>query len=214
MLADYMCLTCSASGDLRNVIKTLRSLPESFSQKTRMTVNDWEFDVVARNAIILLLVFASLDNISTDPASYSSAVEALIHVWYSAFIPQSLLSSLQNKVGNLLRDRRTHTTQVSQDGEVKKTWSFSQDRTLSMTLRADQWPQIERFLEVPTALTRDSAQKIRADVVLSPERADYRDRWYYKDAYPSMRLAKRKFRTDGLLLPFGHSRTDFNVPNP
>jgi hypothetical protein len=50
-------------------------------------------------------------------------------------------------------------------------------------------------------------------VVVSPERADYRDRWYYKDAYLSMRLAKRKFRIDGLLLLFGHPRTDFNVSN-
>tara|TARA_R110002003_G_scaffold2474_1_gene24379 strand:+ start:5833 stop:6426 length:594 start_codon:yes stop_codon:yes gene_type:complete len=191
------------------MIKTLCSLPESFRQQVDVTVNDWEIDAVARNAIILLLVFASLSDISTDPASYGTVAEALIHVWYSAFITQSLLTSLQDKVGALLRDRCTHTTQVTQDGKIKKTWFSSQDRALSITLRADQWPQIEKFLDVPTALTRESAQEIRAAVVISPERADYRDIWYYKDAYPSMRLAKRKFRIDGLLLPFGHPRTDF-----
>jgi hypothetical protein len=196
------------------VIKTLRSLPESFSRQVDVTVNDWDFDVVARNTIILLLVFASLDEISTDPASYDTVAEALIHVWYSAFITQTLRSSLQDKVGALLQNRWTHTTQVTQDGKVKKTWSSSQDRALSVTLRAEQWPQIERFLKVPTALTTDDAREIRAAVVMSPERADYRDRWYYKDAYPSMRLAKRRFRIDSLLLPFGHPRTDFNVPNP
>jgi hypothetical protein len=205
---------CTASGDLRNVIKTLRSLPESFRRHIDVTVNDWEFDVVARNMITIFLVFASLDGLSSDPASYGSAAEALIHVWYSAFITQTLHSSLQNKVGALLRNSCTHTTEVLHDNMVRKTWSFSRDKILSITLRADQWPHIERFLDVPTGLTRESAQKIRAAVVMSSERADYRDRWNYKDAYPSMRLAKRKFRSDGLLLPFSHPGTEFNVPNP
>lgn len=179
-----------------------------------MTVNDWEFDVVARNTITLLLIFASLDEISSDPTSYGPMAEALIHVWYSAFITQTLLSSLQDKVGALLRNSCSHSTQLTYGGMVKKTWSFPRDKTLSITLRVDQWPQIEKFLEVPTALTRESAQEIRAAVMMSPERTDYRDRWYYKDAHPSMRLAKRKFRIDGLLLPFSQPRTDFEVPNP
>jgi hypothetical protein len=196
------------------MIKTLRSLSESFSQHVDVTVNDWEFDVVARNTITLLLIFASLDDISSDPTSYGPVAEALIHVWYSAFITKTLLSSLQDKVGALLRNSCTHSTELMSGGMVKKTWSFPRDKALSITLRADQWPQIENFLEVPTALTREHAKDIRAAVVMSPERADYRDRWYYKDAYPSMRLAKRKFRIDGLLLPFGYPRTDFDVPNP
>lgn len=179
-----------------------------------MTVNDWEFDVVARNTITLLLVFASLDDISSDPTSYGSVAEALIHVWYSAFVTQTLLSLLQDKVGALLRNSCTHTTQVTYGGMVKKAWSFPRDKVLFITVRADQWSQMERFLEVPSGLSKQSAQKIRAAVVMSPERADYRDRWYYKDAYPSMRLAKRKFWTDGLLLPFDHPRSEFDVPNP
>lgn len=42
---------------------------------------------------------------------------------------------------------------------------------------------------------------------------DYRDRWYYKDVSPFMRIAKL-FREDGLLLPFGHPRIAFDIPNP
>jgi hypothetical protein len=163
---------------------------------------------------MLLLVFTSLQDTSSGQTSYPSVAEALIHVWYSAFIPCSLLSMLKDKVGSLLRNTCTHTTQVMSDGLVRKTWTFSRDRILSITLRADQWPQIEAFLEVPAGLTEQAAKKIRAAVVMSPERADYRDRWYLKDAYPSMRLAKQKFRDDGLLLPFGHPRIAFDVPNP
>jgi hypothetical protein len=196
------------------VIKTIRNLPEPFSKQVDVTVNDWEFDVVAHNIIILLLVFTSLDDTSLGPTPYFSIAEALIHVWYSAFVPPDLLSSLQNKVGNMLRNNCTHTTEVTQEGALRKTWLFSRERVLSVTLGAEQWPQLEAFLHVPAGLTKQSAQKTRAAVVMSPERADYRDRWYFKDAYPSMRLAKQQFRNDGLLLPFGHPRNEFIVPNP
>ncbi|KAI5358998.1 hypothetical protein J4E82_011760, partial [Alternaria postmessia] len=100
------------------------------------------------------------------------------------------------------------------DGGVKKTWIFHRDKALSVTLQADQWLRMDAFLEVPAGLTKESAEQLRAAVVMAPERADYRDRWYFKDACPSMRLAKQQFREDGLLLPFGHSRVEFNVPNP
>jgi hypothetical protein len=196
------------------VIKTVRSLPEPFHHKVEVTVNDWDFDVVARNAIILLLAFAFLDDASSNPASYAIAAESLIHVWYSAFIPQNLLFSLQTKVRNLLRDDSTHTAEVMHDGKVEKTWTFHRDKVLDITLPADQWLRMEAFLEVPTGLTRKFAQQLRAAVVMAPERADYRDRWYFKDACPSMRLAKQQFREDGLLLPFGHPRVEFSVPNP
>ena len=196
------------------MIKSLRSLPESFSRHVDVTVNDLEFDVVARNAVMLLLVFASLNDTSSSHASYGSAAEALIHVWYSAFVPSSLVTSLKDQVGSLLQDNCTHTIEAAHDGMIRKTWTFSPSRVLSITLPEDKWPLVSEYLEVPAGLTEQSAKEIRAAVVMSPERADYRDRWYFKDATPCMRLAKRRFRSDGLLLPFGHPRTGFNVPNP
>lgn len=203
-----------ASGDLRNVVKTLRAVPDSFDQQVNVTVNDWEFDVVARNAVMILLILASLEDTSSGQASYDSVAEALIQVWYSAFLPSSLVTSLKDQVGNLLRDSCTHTTEVAHDGMIRKTWTFSQHRSLSITLPTDRWPLVAEYLEIPAGLTEQSARKIRGAVVMSPERADYRDRWYFKDAKPSMRLAKQRFRYDGLLLPFGHPRTDVNIPNP
>jgi hypothetical protein len=196
------------------VIKTLRGLPESFNKHVDVTANDWEFDVVARNAVILLFVFASLDDMSSSHVSYGSVAEDLIHVWYSAFVPSSVVTSLKVQVGSLLQDSCTHTIEAAHDGMIRKTWKFSRSRILAITLPKDKWPLVAGYLEIPAGLTEQSARKIRAAVVMSPERADYRDRWYFKDATPSMRLAKRKFRSDGLLLPFGHPRTGFNVPNP
>jgi hypothetical protein len=196
------------------VIKTLRGLPESFNKHVEVTANDWEFDVVARNAVMLLFVFASLNDMSSSHASYGSVAEALIHLWYSAFVPSTLVNSLKDQVGSLLQDSLTHTIEATYDGMIRKTWTFSRSRVLAITLPKDRWPLVAEYLEVPAGLTEQSARKIRAAVVTSLERADYRDRWYFKDATPSMRLAKRRFRSDGLMLPFGHPRTRFNVPNP
>ncbi|KAF2871805.1 hypothetical protein BDV95DRAFT_570681, partial [Massariosphaeria phaeospora] len=91
------------------MIKTLRGLPESFNKHVDMTATDWEFDVVARNAVILLLVFAFLDDMSSSHASYGSVAEDLIHVWYSAFVQSSLVTSPKNQIGSLLQDSCIHT---------------------------------------------------------------------------------------------------------
>jgi len=43
-----------ASGDIRNIVKTLASLPENFHGKCNFVVNDKDFDVVSRNVMLLL----------------------------------------------------------------------------------------------------------------------------------------------------------------
>jgi hypothetical protein len=59
---------------------------------------------------------------------------------------------------------------------------------------------------------RDAAQ-IRTAVTLAPKRADYRDRWYFKEASPFIRIARQRFQEDRLLLLFRHLRVAFNVLN-
>jgi hypothetical protein len=45
----WLLMLCIASGDLRNVIKTIASLPQSYTGKPSIVVNDVDFDIVARN---------------------------------------------------------------------------------------------------------------------------------------------------------------------
>ena len=60
-----------ASGDLRNVVKTLAQLPDSYTALCEVVINDKDFDIVARNAIILLIAISC----PTDLAS-----EAILHI--------------------------------------------------------------------------------------------------------------------------------------
>jgi hypothetical protein len=97
---------------------------------------------------------------------------------------------------------------------ISETWYFAFGRTMRLVLRREQWVQLSKYFATPGNLSRELAYGVRAATVLAPERADYRDRWYYKDLIPSARIAKQRFREDGLLLPFGSPRTGFDVPNP
>ncbi|OBT41478.1 hypothetical protein VE00_07576 [Pseudogymnoascus sp. WSF 3629] len=166
--ADDIALLFAASRDLRHAVKTIANIPEGITQQFTVTMNDREFDVVARNAILLLLALTSQDSEETDTPP--DIAEALIH--------------------------------------------FSTGQTLRLVLKKKDWLRFQEFCDIPDGLTPENAAKIRRAVTLAPERADYRARWYYKDASPSMRIAKQRFREDGLLLPFGHPRGDFDVPNP
>lgn len=173
-------------------------------------MNDLEFDVVARNAILLLLALTAQDSSNTP----SNIAEALIHVWYSASIPSNVLSLLENRVKPLIVEQCSRIADKPPNAVLAKTWEFSAGQTLRLELKKSDWLRLRGFCDVPDGMTPGNAAQIRTAVTLAPERADYRDRWYYKEASPSMRIAKQRFREDGLLLTFGHPRGAFDVPNP
>jgi hypothetical protein len=88
-------LTTPASGDPRNIIKTLTGLPETYSGHCEVVVNDRDFDIVARNVILLLMA------LQFDP---DTATPIMLHMWYSALIPAQMLRCLQEKVLPLVQD--------------------------------------------------------------------------------------------------------------
>jgi hypothetical protein len=190
----------------------LADLTTDFSNIIKTTINDREFEVVARNAVILLLALTVQDTkTAPDP---SEDAENLIHLWYSAFLYPALITELHTRVKQLIDSVCNQIAQKSSKTLLGKTWTFTSGNSLRLVLRKEDWFALQTYLDVPTELTKEEAGAIRAAVTLAPERADYRDRWYFKEQTPSMRIAKRRFQEDGLLLPFGHPRVGFNIPNP
>ena len=117
------------------------------------------------------------------------------------------MKPLITEVCNTITNKPPSTT-------LGKTWEFSGGQTLRLILKQKNWLRLANFLDVPDGLTLDNATAIRRAVTLAPERVDYRDRWCFKDASPFMRIAKQRFKEDGILIPFGHPQTTFNKPNP
>ncbi|KAH8593889.1 hypothetical protein B0O99DRAFT_546517 [Bisporella sp. PMI_857] len=212
---DDVALLFAASGDLRHVVKTIASLPDGITQHISVTMNDREFDVVARNAILLLLALTAQDFTDSEKTTKPlDAVEALIHIWYSASIHSNVLSLLQDRVKPLIADVCSRIAHKPSNILLGKTWEFSGRRTLRLVLKQRDWVRFGAFLEIPQDMTYEDTVRVRTAVTLAPERTDYRERWYFKDASPTMRIAKQRFREDGLLLPFGHPRIAFDIPNP
>ncbi|RAH49614.1 uncharacterized protein BO95DRAFT_450149 [Aspergillus brunneoviolaceus CBS 621.78] len=94
-------LLFAASGDLRNVIKTVADLPTAYSGPLDITINDQVEDVVIRN-VILLLVALVVD----DP---NEAIDCIIHLWYSTLVRQSDIRVLSDRIWPLIQDV-CHTT--------------------------------------------------------------------------------------------------------
>jgi Domain of unknown function (DUF4470) len=185
------------------------------TQQISVTMNDREFGVVARNTILLLLALTAQDSTNTeDNSTPIDIAAALIHVWYSASFSSGIYFCLQNRVKSLISDVCSRAANKPQTDVLSETWRFSGGRSLRLILKKSEWLQLQGLLDIPGDITPENAAQIRTAVTLAPERADYRDRWYFKDASPAIRLAKQRFREDGLLLPFGHPRLTFDIPNP
>lgn len=193
-----------ASGDLRNVIKTIAQIPEGYDKPVHITINDLDFDIVARNVIMLLIALTVKDQ--------DEAINCIIHVWYSAFIRKSDLDIIQQRVRPLIADICEEHRDKPADGSIFNKWEFGR-RSMKLDLQKSAWDKLLLFTEVPEGLTAEKANDIRTATTLAESRKDYRDR-HFLFLSPSRRVAAQHFREDGILQPFGSQRAEFSEPNP
>ncbi|KAF2174400.1 hypothetical protein K469DRAFT_756748 [Zopfia rhizophila CBS 207.26] len=200
----HLKLLFGASGDLRNVVRTIALLPEDFHGKVLVTLNDRDFSIVARNIIMLLVIFVSQD--------LDEAVESVIHLWYSAFIKNSHMGLLNNRVRPLVEAVCEKFGGKAPGSILGKTWVFN-SRSLRVVLRKEEWLLLPSYLQLPHNWSKSRAQDIRTACTMAEERRDYRERRMLSQL-PSHRLCADKFRRDGILLPFGSPTEEFSTPNP
>ncbi|OBT80489.1 hypothetical protein VF21_00845 [Pseudogymnoascus sp. 05NY08] len=207
---DFVCANWSldsigtASGDFRNVVKTIALLPKSYNQPIDITINDLDLDIVARN-VIMLLIALTVDNID-------EAADCIIHIWYSALIRKSDLDILQQRVRPLIEDVCEKIRSKLPSAILAKTWTFGQ-RSMRLVLKRSSWDNLLFYMSIPEGLTVQRANQIRTAVTLPESRKDYRDRHLLLQSR-SHRIAKNRYWADGLLLPFGSPRYEFKEPNP
>lgn len=159
---------------------------------------------MARN-IILLLITLVVENVD-------EAVDCMIHLWYSTLVRESDIGILESRVRPLIDDVCQKVKNKAPGSLLAKTWTFGL-RSLRVVLEKSSWDHLLSFTNKPAGLTAEQALKIRATNALAKSRIDYRDR-YMCCLSPLQRIAFNKFRQDGLLLPFGFPRREFNQPNP
>jgi hypothetical protein len=183
---------------------TIARLPSDYQKTLHVTLNDWDIDVVARNTIMLLIALAVSDaDIATD---------CMLHVWYSAQLTKSHLELLESTVCPLLQEMCSKISEKPDSALLAKTWKFG-NCSLRVVLTKSAWFSVLEHLSIPAGLTSSKAQDIRVSVTLAQQRVDYLDRHLYS-LPPASRMGMVKYRTDGILLPFGQSRSEFVMPNP
>jgi len=141
----------SASGDMRNAVKTIASIPDSFKGSIQATINDLEFDVVARNSLMLLV--GLVDGISAE-----DAVDTILHVWYSAMLRKDHLIKL-DLVKPLIEDVVRKIASKPAQSMQRKTWTFDKG-TLKLVLPKKRWSDLLTYFNCPKGLTTESAIKI------------------------------------------------------
>jgi hypothetical protein len=195
-------LLFAASGDLRNVVKSIVGLTDDYNGECMAVINDKEFLVVARNAIMVLIA------LQLEP---ETAVPMIIHLWYSALLPASFVVTLEHKILPLIQDVCDKINSKASNSLQAKTFNVN-DRKLRIVLTKAKWYELANLCKSQKGLTAEKAQEVRRSIVLAPERADYRDRGLL-NLPKAVRQGEMHFRDTGVLLPYSCPTTAFVEPN-
>ncbi|KAI0046116.1 hypothetical protein FA95DRAFT_1494462, partial [Auriscalpium vulgare] len=189
-----LALAFVASGDLRNIVRTLNELPTDHSGKITILVNDGEPYVLLRNILLLLILGKVPDK--------QKAADVALHFWYSALLPSDYGKFLRNLCEELL------LSTVANGGSV--ALPLSATSSLRGYLSRECLGLLARMMR--SQYTAKDVLKEVKRVRFPPGRVDRRDRYIWL-LEPSHRLSSLRFRRSGVLLPFGASSFDFNYPN-
>ncbi|KAF7345462.1 DUF4470 domain-containing protein [Mycena venus] len=190
-----------ASGDLRNLIRTVNSLPWDYAGYCDILLNNTNPVLVNRNLVILFVL------LSSGP-SIEEAAEFCTHLMYSAALPEAGAEYVKRCI-NFIYSPET-------GGEPEADLSFRRcldTRGEGKVYAVQPSAGIKRLLEMSHSnYTLSSALQSMKDATLAPDRLDFREK-YYAGLKPPHRMAFQRFRESGILAPFSLNTSNFTQPN-
>ncbi|KAJ6568386.1 hypothetical protein DFH09DRAFT_918084 [Mycena vulgaris] len=192
-------LCFAASGDLRNLIRTVNNLPSDYAGYCDILLNDTNPVLVNRNLVILFVL------LSSGP-SLEEAAEFSTHLMYSAALPKEGSGYLQRCIEFI----------YDSGGEFEVDLSFQrcldtrgEGKVYSVQPRAG----IKRLLEMfHSTYPLSSALKSMKETTMTSDRLDLREK-YFAGLKPPHRMAFQRFRESGILAPFALNTVNFTEPN-
>ncbi|ESK84858.1 hypothetical protein Moror_14952 [Moniliophthora roreri MCA 2997] len=187
-----------ASGDLRNVIKTVNALPSDYTGNLSILLNDNNSFVVARN-FLMLTWLGIMDNVD-------EAAEFAVHYWYSVMLQSQhcIHASL-----TLTRNK------IFKEGFVGQNFPLTQTSTISTNFDKDDASHTVSLIRADMLFTTvdiRSANNAWAAVMNGPDRVDYREQ-LYGSMKPSHRVAMQRWRRFGIVQPLGAPDANFSLTN-
>ncbi|KAL4268876.1 MUB1/samB family protein [Pleurotus pulmonarius] len=189
-------LCFAASGDIRNMVRTVNGLPIDYVGRCKILLNDRNPVIVARNILILHTLLA-------DDHTPQEAAEAAVHLMYSSFLSREIADHLQHSLMDIL-----------DNNDVFSRPMFELNIEGNGRLNSVSHPTVISFLDtlVTVVYSRSAAAQSRDGVMMAPSRIDYLDR-HLSLLRPPHRLSFLRNRKTGILAPFGTDVAHFTEPN-
>ncbi|GJE94086.1 DUF4470 domain-containing protein [Phanerochaete sordida] len=181
-----------ASGDLRNVLKTINGLPEGYAGQVTVLMNDLSDYVTLRN-ILMLRIMAKIKN-------KRMAADIVLHLWYTAFIPAMYHTEIAFVAKEVAIETGSIRTQLGSQAVL--------DVCVGQDIRILCAALLVSSMKYSMADAANDLSSVRFD----PGRVDLRHRQWAK-CEGSHRLALLEYHRFGLVLPFGAHNAHFNMPN-
>lgn len=192
-------LHISASGDIRNLLRTVNGLPSDYAGKCDILFNDKNPIVVNRNWIILYTLLQPM-------VAIKDATELATHLMYSAALSPAATAHLNRCVSIL------YGQGIIQDDKLVASGSLPMRGKGVLHVMADK-DDMKEFLKMPLSTYNfEEAVKNRHLTMLHPSRVDYRDR-YLASLTPGHRMAWTRHQQTGVLAPFSASINHLTEPN-
>lgn len=194
-----MLIRSAASGDLRNVVKSINALPCDYNGTCTVVINDINRYVAARNLLFLCMLCDT-----TGPSPEETA-EAVVHLWYSAALTQNQSTYLGFWMKRLF-DRALpddapciiDTPSLRSTSDVRFLYPRSTTKLGKAILGSSySWSQ---------------AKEDMVAICFAASRVDYRER-RLANLRPRHRVAHIYWMRSGMVLPLGESIHNVTQPN-
>ena len=195
--------------DLRDVMKTVNSLPANYRGVLSCDINHGTPAVAARNLLTLLVA------IKQPPAL---AAEIIVHLWYSALLTRSMFDAMKtsilphlNVVINTITENTSETQRSTNEFGIDWTDLAGVNCRISFCVRESFLTMLQQLLTVEH--DKATAMENRARMVLHPRFTDAMQFRSYNQQC-QWRSSAERYRFDGVLSPFGACIDAFDVVNP
>lgn len=183
-----------ASGDLRNVVRTVNALGSDFTGHLHILLNDTSTVTVSRN-IVLLLILGAMPNEVV-------AADIALHFWYSVFLPEEYRLRILALLLLALQQHTDETKPLSVDLGSRAKLTCLVPREITDHLLYTAGPTLS------TARARDECERVHA----MPARRDARNRALV-GLKPCHSLGFMTFWRSGVVLPFSVNSDYYTAPN-
>ncbi|KAK8134330.1 hypothetical protein PG984_006342 [Apiospora sp. TS-2023a] len=209
-VGDEVNIQIDGSGDLGILIETFLSVPQGSETKYNFYIDESDEETTAR--MFAVLVMANSGN------HYVQSAEAILHYWYSAFLPDWVVIILERQVQNALSEIQAKIPFASGDESINyyKDCGNIDDSTTKVF---EAWfsPEFARS-HLANYAHRSMLHQGRASLQRANNIHDRRDdigkelsdRWIP----PKWRSSRMGYLKTGVLLPITASKDEFKYPNP